>query len=114
MRPGESLQQNDAPQHTARLTNAWLSEHHEKMTILDWPARCPDINTIENVWSLMAQELTEDSQCGRHLTADQLWTHVQRKWDELRLRPALFGTLAGSMERRLESVVGAAGGCTKY
>ena len=63
----------------------------------------------------MAQELTEGSRCGRHLTADQqLWTHVQRKWDEVRLRPALFETLAGSMERRLQCVVGAAGGRTKY
>ena len=54
--------------------------------ILDCPARRPDFNTIENVWALMAQELTKDSQCNRHLTADQLWTHAQRKWDELRLR----------------------------
>ena len=66
------LQQDNAPQHTARLTKAWLAEHHEKMMILDWPERSPDLNTFENVWALMAQELTEDSQCARHLTTYQL------------------------------------------
>ena len=107
------LQQHNAPQHTARLTKAWPAEHREQIKIVDWPARSPDLNTFENVWALMAQELTDDSQCGRHLTADQLWTQVQRKWDELRLRPALFETLAGSMECPLQSVVDAAGGRTK-
>ena len=108
------LQQDHAPQHTARLIKAWLSEHHEMMMILDWPARSPDINTIENVWSLMAQEMTEDSQRGWHLTAYHLWTRVHRKWDEIRLRPVLFETLARSMECRLQFVVDVAGGCTKY
>ena len=66
------LQQDNAPQHTARLTKAWLAEHREQIKIVDWPARSFDLNTIENVWALMAQELTEGSECGRHLTADQL------------------------------------------
>ena len=108
------LQQDNAPQHTARLTKAWLAEHREQIKILDWPAISPDLNTMENAWALMAQELTEDSQCGRHPTVDQLWTQVQHKWGDLCLRPALFETLAESMERRLQSVVDAAGDCTKY
>ena len=109
-----ALQQDNAPQHTAQLTKAWLAEHREQIKILDWPAISPDLNTMEHAWALMAQELTDGSQCGRHLSADQLWTQILRKWDDLRPRPVLFGTLAGSMERRLQSVVGVAGGCTKY
>ena len=84
------------------------------LTIHDWPARSRDLNTIENVWVLMAQELTEDSQGGRHLTADQLRTQVQRNSDELRLGPALFEAPVVSVERHLHSAVDAADGCTKW
>ena len=117
MRPGGEpyvLQQDNAPQHTARVTKAWLADHQEEINVLDWPAKSPDLNTIENVWALMTQELTEDRRCGRRLTADELWTNIKRKWEELRLRTAVFETLAGSMGRRLQCVVDAAGGCTKY
>ena len=69
---------------------------------------------MENALALMAQEMTEDSQCRRHPTADQLWTQVQHKWGDLGLQPALFKTLAEPMERRLQSVVDAAGDCAKY
>lgn len=117
MRPGGEpyvFQQDNAPQHTAHLTKAWLAAHREQITALDWPAKSPDLNIIENVWAVMAQELTEDWTGGRRLTADVLWCNVQRKWEELRLRPAFFESLAGSMGRRLQCVVDAAGGCTKY
>ena len=83
------------------------------LTIHDWPARSRDLNTVENVWVLMAQELTEDSQGGRHLTADQLRTQVQRNSDEPRLGPALFESPVVSVERHLHSAVDTAGGCTK-
>ena len=45
----------------------------------------PDLNPIENVWSLMVHELEEElRQPARHLNQDELWAAVLAKWEELR------------------------------
>ena len=45
------VQQDNAPQHTARPAKACLVEHQEETTILEWATRSPDLNIIiENVW----------------------------------------------------------------
>ena len=44
----------------------------------------PDLNRLENVWSIMAWEMEEElRQPARQLSADQLWDAVQAKCDEL-------------------------------
>ena len=64
----------------------------------------PDLNPIENVWSLIVHELEEElRQSARHLNQDDLWAAVLAKWEELCRRPDLyFRSLVVSMRRRLE------------
>ena len=45
--------------NTARVTKRWLDENAEELTVLSWPGKSPDLNTIENVWSIMKQELEQ-------------------------------------------------------
>ena len=116
MRPGGApfiLQQDNAPQHTARVTKQWIEDHTNDLTVLTWPGKSPDLNVIENVWALMEQELTEEGR-GDRPNADELWRRVEQVWDGLRVRTALFDALSGSMVRRLQSVVEAAGDMTRY
>ena len=70
----------------------------------------PDLNPIENVWSLMIHELEEElRQPARQLNQDELWAAVLAKWEELRRRPGYFRSLVASMRQRLEAVLRGSG-----
>ena len=72
--------------------------------VLDWTAKSPHLNIIENVWVAMAQGLEEEGGL-RDPRADDLWRKVEAKWEELRRRLQLFQNLAASMPRRLQAVL---------
>jgi transposase-like protein len=103
---GLTLQQDNATCHTARVTQQFLNDHH--IAVLPWPAQSPDLNPIENVWSHLQHEVDEVRVNG----LQGLWATTQRVWNEM---PAdLLATLVESMPRRLEAVIAARGGSTKY
>ena len=43
--------QNNAPCHTAKSIKTFFTE--ENLTVMDWPAKSPDMNPIEDVWKLL-------------------------------------------------------------
>ncbi|GFU27353.1 transposable element Tcb1 transposase [Trichonephila clavipes] len=46
--------------------------------LLPWPARVPDLSPIENMWSMLAQRLTQITPPAA--TPDQLWQRVKATW----------------------------------
>ena len=72
-------QQDNVTIHTAHLTKMWLL--YQNIKIIDWPAHSPDLNTIENVWGLLAQRAYAN---GRVLnTFDELRSCILTEWQNL-------------------------------
>ena len=45
------FQQDNAPQHTSHLAQRWF--HNHGVDLLDFPPYSPDLNPIENLWSIL-------------------------------------------------------------
>ncbi len=45
------FQQDNAKPHTAAITTAWLRSR--RVWVLNWPARSPDLSSIENIWHII-------------------------------------------------------------
>ena len=53
---GKKLQQKNAPAHNSILSKTWFSENGLEF-LENWPPNSPDVNIIENVWSLLKKRV---------------------------------------------------------
>jgi len=87
------FQQDNAPAHTAKATKQFFTEVNVKL--LDWSGNSPDMNPIENVWSVVAKA------AGYNVTnKQQLLDSVRRAW--LSVSTQYIRNLYHSMPRRLK------------
>ncbi|GFT25158.1 transposable element Tcb1 transposase [Trichonephila clavipes] len=70
------FQQDNARPHVTRIVQRFFVNH--QIELLAWLARSPDLSPIENMWSMVAQRLTQISP--RAATPDQLWQRVEAAW----------------------------------
>lgn len=95
--------------HRARIVRNWYDEHPEVQRF-DWPAKSPDLNLIENVWSKMEEGWTPVERERRA----GLCRRVHAVWEELRAERGYFAELVQSMPRRIRKVIRAEGGHVNY
>ena len=90
------LVQDNSGVHTSRETQQWFRNHPE-IQLINWPARSPDLNLIENVWAQMVRRWEPR----RERTVAALVNHAREIWEELRLRPDYLANLIDSIPNRL-------------
>ncbi|GFX72800.1 uncharacterized protein TNCV_4063951 [Trichonephila clavipes] len=107
---GESyiFMQDGSPCHAARSIKAFLAE--QSIPLLDWPGNSPDRNTIENVWELMKREVAKDVITNKTLLLERnihAWNHPPQMQETVQ-------SCIDSTPRRIEDLIAAKGGTTKY
>ena len=63
--------QDNALCHTVKSVKIFLSE--KDVTIMEWPAQSPDMNSIENVWKLLNGRFKEKNP----RNVEELWTNLK-------------------------------------
>ncbi len=100
------FQQDLAPAHTAKGTKSWFNDHG--VTVLDWPANSPDLNPINNLWGIAERKMRDT----RPNNADDLKAAIKAAWASI--TPEQCHRLITFMPRRINAVIHAKGGPTKY
>jgi transposase len=103
------FQQDNDPKHTSKLASNWFKNHN--IILLDWPAQSPDLNPIEQLWLHLKKQLRNNYQTIPK-EVWELWERAAVEWEKI--EPEVCERLIESMPQRLEAVIIAKGGNTKY
>jgi transposase len=98
--------QDNDPKHCANSTREWLIWNCPH--ILAPPPQSPDCNPIEHVWDYLDRKLRETPIS----STAELRKRLQDEWNQIPVQ--FLEDLVLSMPRRLEAVLNARGGHTKY
>ncbi|GFT44812.1 transposable element Tcb1 transposase [Trichonephila clavipes] len=83
---------------------------NRQIELLPWWACSPDLSPIENMWSMVAQRLTQITPPA--VTPDQLWKRVEAAWSTLPQEH--IQSLFKPMPRRVAAVISNNGGYSSY
>ena len=92
------FQQDENPKHTVKIVKTWLE--NQNFSLMKWPAQSPDMNPIENFWSILKRRLAKYNNLpsGVH----ELWERTQQEW--YNIEPQIIKNLIDSMPRRLKAL----------
>ena len=69
------VMQNNAPSHAPRFTVEYLAKIGFKSEkLMTWPSSSPDLNPIENFWSLLKRKLYTGGK--QYASKDELWDSI--------------------------------------
>ncbi len=108
--------QNNVPIHRVRKSKLWFQENG--IEVMKWPSYSPDLNSIENLWTLLKKKAYKvypdlDSLKGKGDEAEtQLFQILERAWANLREK--VMEGLISSMPHRCAAIIKAEGWHTKY
>ena len=106
LRRGWILQQDNDPKHCSNSTKAFMQRNN--YNVLEWPSQSPDLNIIENLWC----DLKWAVHARKPSNLIELEMFCKEEWSKI--SSTTLQTLIGSYRKRLEAVISAKGGSTKY
>ena len=75
----EMFQHANTRPHTARVCTVFLAD--AGIDVMDWPAKSPDINPVENVWALLSDKAKKRDNPPRNL--EELTVALQKEWQAI-------------------------------
>jgi transposase len=99
--------QDGAPCHTSRKVMAFLKQNN--ISVMDWPGNSPDLNPIENLWSILKAKLKRNHQI---TSLPLLIQAIKQEWNSL--PRAMMMKLAHFMPKRIKLCMANGGQMTKY
>lgn len=103
-----TFQQDNASIHVSTDTEGWLRK--KKVPTIDWPARSPDLNPMENLWGILVRDVYAD--CRQFDNVNQLQEAIQTSWNRVALDQ--LSRLVKSMPTRMIQVIERQGKVTDY
>ena len=102
------FQQDNDSKHTSGLAKQWFQDHG--IDVLLWPPQSPDLNPIEHLWEILKRRLASYERAPGGIL--ELWERVQDEWEKIDIE--ICQKLIESLPKRVEAVIKAKGGYTKY
>ncbi len=104
----ESFTRSELKLESCRLPNLAPAHIAHVVTVLDWPANSPDLNPIENLWGIVNRKMRDT----RPNNGDDLKATIKATWASITHEQC--HRLMASIPRRIDAVIHAKGGPTKY
>ena len=98
--------QDNDPKHSAGIVREWLLYNCPK--VIKTPPQSPDLNPIENIWHYLETQIRKHEITNKEILKNKL----QEEWNKI--EPQYLTKLIASVPRRLQNVINAKGGHTKY
>ncbi|KAF7964410.1 hypothetical protein HWV62_8469 [Athelia sp. TMB] len=103
-----AFQQDGAGSHTAGMTKKWLKDH--LVDIFPHPAASPDMSPIEPIWHVLKEKIRMRPQAPT--SQEELKQAVREAWDEISEED--INKHVQSMQNRIQDLIKAKGGHTRY
>jgi transposase len=99
-------QHDNDPKHTSKIAKQFLDE--EVPHTIDWPSNSPDINPIENMWSILKRRVEKR----KPVNIDELDLFLHEEWEKL--EKTIVNNLVNSMKSRCLAIIASKGERINY